>query len=233
MINKDPKVAAVVQARMGSQRFPGKSLADLKGAPIISVIIERLKASSLTDQVVIAIPDSPGDDVLADYLDSIGAFFFRGSELDVLARFYCAALDTGCATILRVCADNPLVCGSEVDRLIAYFMEADVDYAYNHAPINNLYPDGFGAEICSISTLSKIYEKAAAGTEREHVFNYIWNNENDFNIGTFDPAKKMQYPLLRFDVDTPKDLIYLNSLPIDLDMTASEIISCLKEGDLL
>ena len=233
MINKDTKVAAIVQARMGSQRFPGKSLADLKGAPIISVIIERLKASALTDKVVIAIPDSPGDDVLAEYLDSIGAFVFRGSELDVLARFYCAALDARCPTILRICADNPLVCGAEVDRLITYFLDADVDYAYNHAPINNLYPDGFGAEICSIATLSEIYEKAAAGSEREHVFNYIWNNKSAFNVGTLNPAKKMQYPFLRFDVDTPKDLIYLNSLPIDLDMTASEIISRLKEGDLL
>ena len=154
----------------------------------------------------------------------MGESVYRGDEMDVLGRVTKAALKMNASNIVRVCADNPLVCPKELDNLIRFYLDSDLDYAFNHIPFDNLYPDGFGGEICNINTLKKVEKKAISRDNREHMFNYIWKYSDEFKIGTFDPIPSLRHPNLRFDVDTISDLDYLNSQPFSIGMTATQII---------
>ena len=150
------KTVAIIQARMGSSRLPNKMLLYLHGYPICEWVYKRVKMSKKIDQIIFALPDTEDNHVLARYLESIGADVFRGSENNLVDRYYRAAKLTSANEIIRICADNPLICASEIDRLIDFYREDKCDYAYNHIPKGNKYPDGLGAEICSMDLLKII-----------------------------------------------------------------------------
>ena len=161
------------------------------------------------EKVIVSIPDTSDNDILESHLKASNYVIFRGSEDDLVKRFYDASRRYPSDAIIRVCADNPLICPKEVDRLINYFAVNKCDYAYNHIPLNNSYPDGLGAEICSSEILYRIHRKANKRSQREHVFNYIWDNQEQFKIKTFNPPDLLAHPELRFDVDTKKDYLKL------------------------
>ena len=157
---------ALVQARLGSSRLPLKSLLCLRGTPLIDWVARRVAKSELLDRIVVAIPDTPLDEALAAHvrerlmpLDERIAVFC-GPENDVLERFRAAGAAFGADRVVRVCADNPLVWGGEIDHLIRFFAETGCDYAYNHIPRNNRYPDGLGAEILSFALLRELAARA-------------------------------------------------------------------------
>ena len=218
-------VTAIIQARMGSARFPKKMLFDFNGSNLIKWVIRRTQKSKLIDNILTAIPDTKENDKLNEYIQSLGITVFRGSENDVLSRFYESCVNHSVDTIVRICGDNPLICPKELDRLISFYLSNDCDYAYNHIPKNNRYPDGFGAEICSFLTLEKIHFSALKAYHREHIFNFIWDNQRDFNIKTFDPPKSIAYPSLKFDVDTKADLEKLRKKNYEISMYANEIVN--------
>ena len=215
---------AIIQARMGATRFPNKMLLNFHGYPIIEWVYRRVLQSKMLDGIIFAIPDTDEDDLLQWFLESIGAKVFRGSETDLVDRYYKVAKSFFVKDIVRICADNPLICASEIDRLIAYFNQNNCDYAYNHIPRNNSYPDGLGAEICNINLLEEIYTKASEPDHREHLFNYVWGNSNQYSIQTFNPPKEIAYPELKFDLDTPKDYKQLLKRAYRIEMSATEII---------
>jgi spore coat polysaccharide biosynthesis protein SpsF len=219
-------VVGIIQARSGSSRLPGKMLLDLHGMPVIQWVWYRVRKARLLDEVIVAIPEGRADDALADLLESFGANFYRGNENDVLDRLLKAARSTGAHTVVRICADNPLVSGEEIDNLVSYFAANDLDYAYNHIPRNNLYPDGLGAEIASMAVIESIAQHVFTNNQREHVFNYIWENQDRFRIGTFNPPEeKNRHPELKLDLDTKSDYIYLRSLDVNRDMSARDIVA--------
>lgn len=219
-------VAIIVQARMSSTRLPNKMMLWLHGYPVIEWVFRRVNQAKFAKQVIFALPDNPADDVLAEYLTKLGAQVFRGSEDDVVARYWGVAQSCGANQIVRVCADNPFVSGSEIDRLIEFYNCSDYDYAYNHIPKGNSYPDGLGAEIVSKEALTKINHEARNPEHREHVFNYIWANANEFRIGTCDPLDiSLNHPELKLDMDTPQDYQQLLQWPVRPDMTAAEIVA--------
>ena len=124
-----------------------------------------------------------------------------------------------------MCADNPLVLPSEIDRLIDNYFKSNCDYMYNHIPLNNLYPDGLGAEIISFDLLKKMYNKVNEFKHLEHCFSFITDNHNLFKIETFNPTKKNRFrPDLKFDVDVHDDLLYLNSKNYNMDINFDKII---------
>ena len=149
------KTVIVIQARLGSSRLPCKTLLNLHGLPVIDWVVGRCARSELADDLVVALPDTRRDEVLARHLRAQGVNTFRGSEQDVLSRMHGAAAAHGADLVVRVCADNPLIWGGEIDNLIRFYQRehtaGNCDYAYNHIPRNNLYPDGLGAEILSVS----------------------------------------------------------------------------------
>jgi spore coat polysaccharide biosynthesis protein SpsF len=219
-------VKGIIQARIGSSRLPEKMLTKLHGFPVIEWVWRRAKKSQLLDEIIVAIPESEENDSLYSFLNILGAEIYRGSEKDVLDRFTQTAHYYSANTIVRICADNPFISGSEIDNLIMFFEKHDLDYAYNHIPKNNCYPDGLGAEIVTMKVLEQLTEIAYGDDQREHIFNYIWENKNKYKIDTFDPLlKELCYPEIKLDLDTSDDLKFLQSLNVKIDMTASEIIA--------
>ncbi len=209
---------------MGSKRLPNKMMLYLHGHPICEWVYKRVIKSKKINHVIFAIPDNKENNVLYLYLKSIGANVFKGSEKNVVDRFYNAAHAFAADRVIRICADNPLVCPLEIDRLVDFFDNSECDYAYNHIPKNNNYPDGFGAEICPISILDKIHQAQKSEQQQEHVFNYILDNKSKFVIKTFDAPKYISYPKLKLDIDTISDYQKMMSFKISVDMTSLEIV---------
>ena len=221
---------AIIQARMGSSRLPNKMMLHMHGHPIIEWVHNRVKKSSMISQVVFVIPDTSQNDILELYLKSIGANIYRGSEVDLVDRFYETSKEYRASNVIRICADNPLVCSSEIDRLVGFYSDNICDYAYNHIPKGNRYPDGLGAEICSFDLLQEIYNKATIPEHREHVFNYIWDNLSQYQIKTFDPPPELAHPHLKLDLDTIQDYIGLINKPYNIAMSANEVVNTALKG---
>ena len=215
---------AIIQARMGSARLPNKMMLHLHGYPVCEWVYRRVRQSKSIDEVVFALPNTKDNDTLAFYLESLSANVFRGSEADLVERFYLAAKHYSADRIVRVCGDNPLICASEIDRLVCFFESNLCSYAYNHIPKDSLYPDGLGAEICSFRLLSEIHHKAQTPLQREHLFNTIWDNNDFYSIKTFDPDKGLAHPNLKLDIDTMDDYKRLLQKSYRINMSALEVI---------
>jgi spore coat polysaccharide biosynthesis protein SpsF len=220
---------AIVQARMGSSRLPNKSMLYLHGFPVIEWVLRRAGKADRIDKLIFAIPDSKENDSLNFYLEFLGANVFRGSEIDLVDRFYGAACEWKAKNIVRISADCPFVCGSEIDHLIEYFGSGAHDYVYNNIPLNNLYPDGLGAEIFSFEILKKVHEEAKDSYDREHVTTYIKSHAELFKIGTFDPVdERLHFPEIRVDLDTYQDYEALLRLEVGIEMESYEIIEAVQ-----
>lgn len=225
------KTVAIIQARIGSTRLKNKMLLSLHGKPIIEWVIKRVQKAELLDDLIVAIPDTKENNLLESYCHNYGVKTYRGAENDVLDRFFKAAIIVKASKIVRICADNPLIDPEEIDNLITFFNNNECDYAYNHIPYNNYYPDGLGAEIVSLQTLEKLNLKAKK-TEREHVFNYIRTNQAEFRIKTFDPIfKELWHPELKFDIDTIKDYEYLHSQKYVIGINSIELVKLFNKTE--
>ncbi|MDR1947170.1 MAG: glycosyl transferase family 2 [Desulfovibrio sp.] len=231
-------VTALIQARMGSSRLPCKMMLSLHALPVIDWVVRRTAQSRLLTRIIAAVPDAAPDDVLASHLRALGVEVFRGPEQDVLKRFTLAAdALIGAepdALIVRVCADNPLIWGGEIDALIRYRQAlgaAPDSYVYNHVPLNNLYPDGLGAEIISLGLLRLLDKKAVLPKHREHCFSYITDNADAFTIHTFDPEDvHLRRPDIKLDLDSPEDYRTLAMLPLHPDIEPLKIIEFFPEA---
>ena len=225
---------AIIQARMGSVRFPGKMLARLGEIPVLEWVITRLLCSTLLDEVVLATSNNEPDDALINLASKNGIITFRGSEDDVLSRFIGAAKFVAADSIVRICADNPFVDPREVDKLITYFHSSDLDYCCNHQDrLGSLYADGFGAEIISINVLEEIEKNASHLDHREHITKYLWDHAENYKLGSILADAKLAFPSLRFDVDTQTDLDWLSSLiarGVTIQSPAEEIINIALHG---
>ncbi|MEO8017094.1 MAG: aminotransferase class III-fold pyridoxal phosphate-dependent enzyme [Pseudomonadota bacterium] len=161
------RVVAVVQARMGSTRFPKKVMQPIGGVPMIGVLIERLSRARRIDQIVLATSDADRDAPLAEYVRGLGLPVYCGSEQDVLDRYYQAAAQAGADFVVRITGDCPLIDGGLVDQVIAKLVDSGVDYASNVAP--STYPDGLDVEAFRFAALERSWQEARAPREREHV----------------------------------------------------------------
>lgn len=228
-------VVALVQARMGSTRFPGKMMAELAGFPILRWVLERTRRARGLDRTVLATSREPGDDTLAELARSLDIDVFRGAEDDVLGRFAGAARRFGAATVVRVCADNPLIDPDVIDAAIAAFEERRPDYAFNHAQhLDCRYADGFGAEVLGATLLFELDRAATDAAHREHVTSYVWDNAGRFDILTVDcrPEWDARGQPVRLDVDCPDDLETLCRLcrGFDFATPAADILARWRAG---
>lgn len=220
------RIAAIVQARLGSTRLPLKSLICLRGQPIINWVTDRLGQCRRLDAIMVAVPDTPLDKALLQHLKSRGIVCMAGPENDVLSRFVLAAEMLKAEIIVRVCADNPLIWAPAVDALIEFYEQNPCDYAWNHIPRDNLWPDGLGAEIVSADLLRRIDKAATIPSQREHCFNYIWDNAQDFRMATFNPAAPwLGRPDIKLDIDSIDDYARIAQIASTPDMDARAIIS--------
>lgn len=226
-----PKVVAIIQARVGSTRFPKKILAKLGEHSLIDWILFRVLQATQIDQVVVAIPETLENQVLIPIIKSYGCECVLGSEQDVLARFVKAVDYSQADIVIRICADNPLIAPEELDRLVNYFLENNFDYAFNHIPkLDNQYPDGLGAEILGADLLKKIANKTNFQndqTYREHVTSYVWDHQGQYKIGVLKAPLEISYPSIKLDIDTPRDFERIQMLLSEKprDISVKEIIA--------
>lgn len=225
------KVVAIIQARVGSTRLPCKMMLSLHSKPIIEWVIKRVQKSKLIDEIVVAIPASSENDVLEQHIKTLNVDVFRGSEDNVLNRFYEAVKNKNATHIVRICADNPLIDGTEIDNLIEFYNNNPCDYAYNHIPRNNKYPDGLGAEIISFELLKTLNDVVQSQAHKEHCLSYINDNKDKFVIKTFDPLdERLHHPELKFDVDIFDDYYNLVMKDINIDTSSVELIKIFGEN---
>ena len=136
------KPIVIIQARMGSSRLPNKMMLYLHGHPVIKWVCQRVAQSKNIQKAIVALPNTESNDLLDEYLSKLGVTVFRGSETDLVERYYFAAIEYEAEEIVRVCADRPLISPSEIDRLIEFYFQSNCDYVYNHIPVNSLNPTG-------------------------------------------------------------------------------------------
>ncbi len=165
------KTVAVVQARMGSTRLPNKVMKPILGTPMIGLLLERLKKANNIDQIIVATTNNSRCDSLAKYIVELGYEVFRGSEKDVLDRFYQASKQIHADIIVRITGDCPLIDSNLVDAIIEKFKESNVDYVSNISPPT--YPDGLDTEVFSFAALEVAWKEAKDSQQREHVTLYI------------------------------------------------------------
>jgi len=209
--------ACIIQARMDSTRLPGKSLIEVyEGFSLLEIIFSRIKKAKNIDIIILATSYKKNCDPLADLAGRMDVSVVRGSETDVLDRFAKAIDIYHPESIVRVCADNPLVSPEEIDRLVEFYRKEDLDYATNSARQCGL-PDGLGSEIVKASVLKKISDSTEVQKYREHVTLYIIEHKEKFRVGQLHALPNLFFPEARLDIDTQKDLenmkLFLSQLP--------------------
>jgi len=190
-------VVAIVQARMGSTRLPGKVLTEVAGRPLLAHMLERVRRAGTIDDVWVATSTEPRDDAIAALHDRV----FRGSEADVLARFAGAADAAGAATVVRLTADCPLITPDAVDLVVGALGASGADLATNAPPHGRTWPDGTDAEAFPRAVLDRAHAAAGDPADREHVTRWL-HRHGAVEVVDHDP------PLgdVRITVDTPEDL---------------------------
>lgn len=195
-------VVAIIQARMGSTRLPGKVLANVRGNPMLSYVVGRVRAAKTLDEVVVATTTKPADDAIVAFCRERGVNCFRGSEEDVLDRYYQAAREHAAEAVVRITSDCPLIDHEIVDKTVLEFMAERSDYASNS--LVRTYPRGLDTEVMTFSTLEVAWREARQPYQRTHVTPYIYENPVRFKI--LPVTGDRDYSAYRWTVDTPKDL---------------------------
>ena len=174
------KVVAIIQARCGSTRFPNKVFADICGKPLIWHVINRLKFAYTIDEIVLATTTNSLDDKLYEWAILNHITVFRGSENDVLNRYYNSAITCKADIIIRITADDPFKEPLIIDRAVRVLQEEKADFVCNNYPPT--FPEGLDVEVFTRKALEVAESKSVSSFEREHVTQYFYRNPSDFKI---------------------------------------------------
>ena len=206
MEKKKPKfkIGAIIQARMTSTRLPGKVLMDIEGKPMLWHVVNRLKFSEKLDDIILAIPNTKKNNILEKFAKDNKVKYFRGSEEDVLSRYYKTAKKFKCDLIVRITSDCPLIDPQIVDLVIEKHLKLNADYTSN--TLKRTFPRGLGVEVFNFKVLKKAQKEAKEDYQREHVTPYIYKNPEIFKIQNIKAERRLRYLEIRLTVDTKKDL---------------------------
>ena len=200
------KIVAIVQARMGSTRLPGKVLKKIVGISAIEILLTRLSRSKLLNEICVATSHNIENDQLCDAIEHLGYRVIRGSETNVLQRYWDAAEATSADVIVRITGDCPVVDPKLVDKVIELYLNADVDYASNIDPPT--FPDGLDVEVFGKSSLEVAKLSAKSDFDKEHVTPFIRNGDfKKLNLKNVRDTSE-----LRLTLDEPEDLILLQKV---------------------
>jgi spore coat polysaccharide biosynthesis protein SpsF len=203
-----PKKIVIMQARMQSTRLHGKIMKKICDKTILEHDILRVSKSKTIDEIIIATSDDPADEVIAQEAYKLGIKFFRGSETDVLSRYYFVANEHNADIIIRITSDCPLYDWQVLDDMVDYFTNKDFDYLCNF--LARTYPRGLETEIFTFDSLEKAHFKAKLDHEREHVTPYIWQNPSLFKLGNY--KAKVNNSQHRWTLDTEADFSLINTI---------------------
>ena len=201
------KIIAIVQARMGSSRFPNKVMQLINGLPLIGLLLHRLSKVKKIDQIVLATSTVPTNATLISYVETLGYLTYSGSEMDVLDRYYQIAKQEKADVIVRITGDCPLLDPELIEAIIDNFLESGKDYISNS--ITPTFPDGLCVEVFSSHALNVCHQSATSPYDREHVTPYI-RESSEFSIENYSNSE--DYSLERWTVDEPADLIVVQNI---------------------
>lgn len=202
------RVNAVIQARTGSTRLPGKVLRELGGRPVLDRVVEAALAAPGIDEVLVATSVAPGDDAVAERAAGLGSGVVRGSEDDVLARFVQAADEHPCDAVVRLTADCPLLDPALVG-LVAATWRNDPAQDYVATTLIRTLPRGLDVELATVAALRSL-DATATGHDRIHVTSGLYAEPERFRCLGIVVAPAADD--LRVTLDTPEDLDALDGL---------------------
>ena len=205
------RVVAIVQARMGSTRLPGKVMKDLLGKPVLTRDVNRIRRAKCIDEVVIATTTRQEDDLIASLCEEEGWHCFRGSENDLLDRYYRAAQTFDADAVVRITSDCPMIDPGIVDKVIGEFLDLgeEVDYVSNTVPPRT-FPRGLDVEVMTFAALECAWREDNDPALREHVTPYIYRNPETFRLHRV--ANEVDLSHHRWTLDTPEDLLFIRTV---------------------
>jgi len=202
------RIVVIIQARLGSTRLPEKVLLDLKGKPVIQRVYERACKIKKADEIIIATTLAKTDDRLVEFCKNNGMTVCRGSENDVLDRYYRAAKHFQADAVIRITGDCPLLDPCEVDKVVEMFLSNNFDYVSNTQP--PMLPDGLDASIGSFQAYEKSWKEASLRSEREHVTQYMRNHPELFKTGSV--GYNEDHNGKRWTIDEPNDYTFISEI---------------------
>jgi len=223
---------AIIQARYGSTRLPGKVLKPLASHTVLYYVIRRCQLSRSLADVVVATTEEPADDVIETYCRSLGVPVFRGSQEDVLLRYVEAAAWSNADPIVRITSDCPLIEPAIIDQVVQSFANSRADYVFIQG-----YPRGIGdAEVMTLSALQRSLEETAPSDirYREHVMTYLIDHPEKFRLQIVEAPAEIQALGLRLCIDQAEDMTVIKSIceqfspRIDFDLL--EILDFLRQN---
>lgn len=195
-------IAAIIQARMSSTRFPKKVFTQICGKPLLWHIVNRLRFSKKIDNILIATSLNPKDEKIEDWALANGIACYRGDENNVLDRYYHAAKSINASIIARITSDDPFKDPVIIDNVINLLQENDLDFACNNNPPT--FPEGLDTEIFTFSALEKAYKESMDSFEQEHVTQYFYRHKDIFRQQNYPHTENLSF--LRWTIDTETDL---------------------------
>ncbi len=230
-----PRVAAIIQGRMSSSRLPGKILADIAGQPMLTRVFTRTSRAQTLDEVIFATTTDASDDPIAEYCNFSGIPFTRGSQFDVLDRYYQTAKQAKADVVVRITADCPVIDPALIDDVVKTLLgesgngnwESEFDFVANRLPPpwNRTYPIGLDVEACTFKVLKKAWKEAKEPQHREHAMPYFYEGVQLTTINrqlqTGISPRRFKIALLhhttdfgdyRWTVDTPEDLEFMRQV---------------------
>ncbi|HYM20948.1 MAG TPA: glycosyltransferase family protein [Candidatus Kapabacteria bacterium] len=227
-------IVIIVQARTGSSRLPGKVLFPLAGEPLLLRMIERVRASELGKNVVVATTIEASDDPIDELCSTYDIPIFRGHPTDLLDRHYKTAKEFGADIVVKIPSDCPLIDAAVIDRVIKYYLTHDgaFDFVSNLHPAT--YPDGNDVEIMPIEILHTAWLDASKDYEREHTTPFIWEHPEQFRIGNVLWETELDYSMShRFTIDYPEDYEFIRRVYDELCSSQKPIFSLTDILELL
>ncbi|MBO6205648.1 MAG: glycosyltransferase family protein [Lachnospiraceae bacterium] len=194
-------VNAIIQARCGSTRFPNKVFADIDGKPLIWHVVNRLRYAKLIDGIVVATTFNANDNLIEEWCKTECIECFRGSEEDVLNRYYCASVAYPSDIVVRITADDPFKEPEVIDNVITKLINENLDLVTNNYPPS--YPEGLDCEAFTFKVLEDVEKNAQDAFEREHVTQYVYHNSDKFKIANV--ASDRQLSSYRWTIDNQED----------------------------
>lgn len=196
-------IVCIIQARMGSTRLPRKVLKLILGRPMLALMIERVSMAKKINETIIATTTNPSDEVIVDFCQKSKIKCVRGSESDVLDRYYQTAKSAAADIVVRLTADCPLIDPAVVDKIIEAFLKhyPDIDFAGNVQ--KPTYPDGMDTEVFTFQALERAWKETSNPLEREHVTPYFYETPGRFH--TINIEAEQDYSPIRLTVDHPED----------------------------
>jgi spore coat polysaccharide biosynthesis protein SpsF len=214
--SESKNIVAIIQARIGSTRLPGKILKEVSGKPILWHVVDRLSHSQSINKIVVATTDLPEDDRTEEFCIENNISFSRGSSDDVLSRYYEAAKKFNADIVIRITSDCPVIDPSVIDMMLQEYLYSNkstiIDYLSN--TLVRTFPRGLDAEIFSFEALEKTILEAQQQYEREHVTPYIYQHPEIFSLKNY--ASGIDFSFHRWTVDTAEDYQLINKIYVEL-----------------